>query len=124
MSSKAVEGGRGYLVASAGILQSSRSSGILYHYLHNTVLGINAECAVTMNPSCLNHRITEVARDPRLLNENGLVGQQRDPSTGYAHRRVIALDNPLRDHAGTLLAAQFQYLAQRLALLAATAAFI
>ena len=64
MSSKAVEGGRGYLVASAGILQSSRSSGILYHYLHNTVLGINAEFAVTMNPSCLNHCITEVDWNP------------------------------------------------------------
>jgi hypothetical protein len=101
-----------------------KSTALKHLHLHNTVLGINAEFAVTMNPSCLNHRITEVARDPRLLNENGLVGQQRDPSTCYAHRRVMAIDNPLLDHAGKLLAAQFQYLAQRLALLAAIAAFI
>jgi hypothetical protein len=60
MGSQDVEGGRGYPAASTCTFQSSRSPGILYHHLHNTVLGINAKLAVTMNPSCLNHRITEV----------------------------------------------------------------
>ena len=41
-----------------------------------------------------------------------------------AHRRVIAIDNPLLDHAGKLLTAQFHHLVQRLALLAIIAAFI
>jgi hypothetical protein len=43
---------------------------------------------------------------------------------GYAPRRVIAIDNPLVDHAGKLLAIQSHHLVQRLALLAARAAFI
>jgi hypothetical protein len=59
MGSQDVEGTRGYPPASTCTFQSSRSPGILDHHLHNTILGINAEFSVTMNPSYLNRHITE-----------------------------------------------------------------
>jgi len=68
-----------------------------------TVSGINAEFAVTTDQSCLNRWITEVAWDVEALNERRLAELQRDPSTRYATQGVIALDNTLIAHDGTLI---------------------
>ena len=68
-----------------------------------TVSGINAEFAVTTDQSCLNRWITEVAWDVHALNEPRLRQLQRDPSTRYAPSGVIALDNTLVAHDGTLI---------------------
>ena len=68
-----------------------------------TVAGINAEFAVTTDQSCLNRWITEVAWDVQALNERRLKELQRDPSTRYAAQGVIALDNTLIAHDGTLI---------------------
>ena len=69
-----------------------------------TVSGINAEFAVTTDQSCLNRWITEVAWDVQALNERRLKDLQREPSTRYAAQGVIALDNTLVAHDGTLIA--------------------
>jgi len=68
-----------------------------------TVAGINAEFAVTTDQSCLNRWITEVAWDVQALNERRLAALQRDPSTRYAAQGVIAIDNTLIAHDGTLI---------------------
>ena len=68
-----------------------------------TVSGINAEFAVTTDQSCLNRWITEVAWDVQALNERRLQELQRDPSTRYAAQGVVALDNTLLAHDGTLI---------------------
>lgn len=68
-----------------------------------TVAGINSEFAVTTDQSCLNRWITEVAWDVQALNERRLQELQRDPATRYAAQGVIALDNTLLAHDGTLI---------------------
>ena len=68
-----------------------------------TVSGINAEFALTTDQSCLNRWINEVAWDVQAINERRLQELQRDSSTRYSDRGVIALDNTLIDHEGKLI---------------------
>lgn len=65
-----------------------------------TVSGINSECAVTTDQSCLNRWITEVGWDHHQLNEHRLAVLQRDPSTRYSQQGVIPFDNVLIGHDG------------------------
>jgi hypothetical protein len=68
-----------------------------------TVSGINAEFALTTDQSCLNRWINEVAWDVQALNERRLAELQKDSSTRYSDRGVIAVDNTLIDHEGKLI---------------------
>ena len=68
-----------------------------------TVSGINRECVVTTDQSCLNRWLTEVAWDATALNDRRLEWLQGDPKTRYSARGVIAIDNTLVDHAGKLI---------------------
>ena len=71
---------------------------------HKTVSGINRECAVTTDQSCLNRWITEVKWDASLLNQRRLDLLQQNSATHYTKHGVIAIDNTLIDHAGKLIA--------------------
>jgi uncharacterized protein YndB with AHSA1/START domain len=68
-----------------------------------TVRGINREFAVTTDQSCLNRWLTEVAWDVHTLNDRRLAWLQQAPQTRYSPRGVIAIDNTLVDHEGTLI---------------------
>lgn len=68
-----------------------------------TVRGINYEFAMTTDQSCLNRFITEVKWDEAELNERRLTWLQKDSSTRYGDRGVIAIDNVLIDHDGKLI---------------------
>jgi hypothetical protein len=68
-----------------------------------TVSGINRECVVTTDQSCLNRWLTEVVWDAKALNDRRLAWLQSDPQTRYSARGVIAIDNTLVDHAGKLI---------------------
>ena len=68
-----------------------------------TVSGINRECVVTTDQSCLNRWLTEVSWDVQTLNDRRLEWLQRDPKTRYSPRGVIAIDNTLVDHEGKLI---------------------
>ncbi len=68
-----------------------------------SVLGINREFAQTTDQSCLNRFITEVDWDVEALNERRLPWHQRDSSTRYTDRGVIAIDNVLIDHHGQFI---------------------
>jgi hypothetical protein len=68
-----------------------------------TVNGINAECAVTTDQSCLNRWMTEVGWDDQALNVRRLAWLQGFPDTRYAARGVIPIDNVLIDHAGQFI---------------------
>jgi hypothetical protein len=70
---------------------------------HKTVSGINRECAVATDQSCLNRWLTEVAWDVKALNDRRLEWLQGDPKTRYSARGVIAIDNRLVDHTGKLI---------------------
>ena len=65
-----------------------------------SVLGINREFAQTTDQSCLNKFLTEVDWNAEALNERRLEWLQRDSSTQYTDRGVIAIDNVLIDHDG------------------------
>lgn len=65
-----------------------------------TVLGINREFARATDQSCLNRFLTEVNWSETELNEHRLQWLQKDSSTRYSDRGVIALDNVLIDHDG------------------------
>jgi len=69
-----------------------------------TVRGINRECVVTTDQSCLHRWLTEVSWDVQTLNDRRLEWLQRDPKTRYSPRGGIALDNTLVDHEGQLIA--------------------
>jgi hypothetical protein len=69
-----------------------------------TVSGINRECMVTTDQSCLKRWRNEVAGDVTALNDRRLAWLQGDPKTRYSARGVIAIDNTLVDHAGKLIA--------------------
>jgi hypothetical protein len=58
-----------------------------------TVSGINRECAVTTDQSCLNRWLNEVAWDVTALNDRRLAWLQEEPKTRYSARGVIAIDN-------------------------------
>jgi DDE superfamily endonuclease len=68
-----------------------------------TVSGINREFVVTTDQSCLNRWLTEVSWDVQTLNDRRLEWLQRDPTTRYSPRGVIAIDNTLVDHEGKLI---------------------
>jgi hypothetical protein len=68
-----------------------------------SVLGINREFAQTTDQSCLNKFLTEVDRDVDVLNQRRLEWLQRDSSTRYTDRGVIAIDNVLIDHDGRFI---------------------
>src|SRR5215472_1003733 len=67
------------------------------------VSGINREFARTTDQSCLNRFLTEADWDVQKLNQRRLDFLQQDPSTRYREHGVIALDNTLIDHHGTLI---------------------
>ena len=68
-----------------------------------SVLGINREFAQTTDQSCLNKFLTEVDWDVDELNERRLQLLQKDSSTRYTDRGVIAIDNVLIDHDGKFI---------------------
>jgi hypothetical protein len=68
-----------------------------------SVSGINREFAETTDQSCLNRFVTEADWDAEALNERRLEWHQRDSSTRYSDRGVIAIDNVLIDHDGLLI---------------------
>jgi hypothetical protein len=68
-----------------------------------TVRGINSEFAMTTDQSCLNRFLTEVKWDEAELNEHRLQWLQKDSSTRYGDRGVIAIDNVLIDHDGKFI---------------------
>src|SRR3989304_2863880 len=68
-----------------------------------SVLGINREFAQTTDQSCLNKFLTEVDWDVEALNQRRLELLQRDSSTKYTDRGVIAIDNVLIDHDGQFI---------------------
>ncbi len=68
-----------------------------------TVRGINSEFAVTTDQSCLNRFLTEVKWEEAALNERRLEWLQKDSSTRYGDRGVIAIDNVLIDHHGKFI---------------------
>jgi hypothetical protein len=68
-----------------------------------SVLGINREFAQTTDQSCLNKFLTEVDWDANALNEQRLAWLQKDSSTWYTDRGVIAIDNVLIDHDGKFI---------------------
>jgi DDE superfamily endonuclease len=70
---------------------------------NKTISGINRECALTTDQSCLNRWLTEVQWDVTALNDRRLAWLQQAPQTRYSVRGVIAIDNTLVDHAGKLI---------------------
>lgn len=67
------------------------------------VSGINREFARTTDQSCLNRFLTEADWDTQKLNQRRLDFLQKDSSTRYRQHGVIAIDNTLIDHHGTLI---------------------
>jgi hypothetical protein len=65
--------------------------------------GINSEFAMTTDQSCLNRFLTEVRWDEAELNERRLAWLQKDSSSRYGDRGVIAIDNVLIDHDGVFI---------------------
>lgn len=76
----------------------------LYIAERKTVSGINREFAQTTDQSCLNRWLTTVDWDVQALNQRRLALLQHEPSTRYTAHGVIAIDNTLIDHDGTLIA--------------------
>src|SRR5215470_16485991 len=70
---------------------------------NKTVSGINRECALTTDQSCLNRWLTEVHWDGTALNAKRLAWLQQAPQTRYSARGVIAIDNTLVTHEGKLI---------------------
>jgi hypothetical protein len=70
---------------------------------NKTVSGITREFVVTTDQSCLHRWLTEVQWDVKALNDRRLEWLQGDPKTRDSSRGVIAIDNTLVDHAGTLI---------------------
>lgn len=68
-----------------------------------TVSGIAREFADAPDQSCLNRWITESVWDVAQINAHRLAWLQQDPATRYRQDGVIALDNTLIDHDGTLI---------------------
>jgi DDE superfamily endonuclease len=70
---------------------------------HKTVSGINRECALTTDQSCLHRWLTEVEWDVTALNDRRLAWRQQAPQTRDSGRGVIAIDKTLVTHAGKLI---------------------
>jgi hypothetical protein len=69
-----------------------------------TVSGINRECVVTTDPSCLHRWLTEGQWDVTAMNDRRWLWLQQAPKTRYRPRGGIAIANTLGDHAGKLIA--------------------
>ena len=67
---------------------------------NKTVSGINSEFVDTTDQSCLNRFLTAADWDADALNARRLEWLQKDPTTRYDERGVIALDDVLIDHDG------------------------
>ena len=65
-----------------------------------SVSGINREFADTTDQSCLNRFLTDASWDEEELNESRIDWHQKDTSTKFCERGVIAIDNVLIDHYG------------------------
>jgi len=65
-----------------------------------SVAGINREFAETTDQSCLNRFLTEAPWGAEALNEARIDWHQKDASTRFSERGVIAIDNVLIDHYG------------------------
>ena len=70
---------------------------------NKTVSGINRECALTTDQSCLNRWLTEIEWDVTALNDRRLAWLQQAPQTRYSGRGVIAIDKTLVTHEGKLI---------------------
>jgi hypothetical protein len=69
-----------------------------------TISGVNREFVVITDQSCLHRWLTETSWDVHALNERRLAWWQRDPKTSSSSRGVLAMDNTLVNHTGTLIA--------------------
>ena len=65
-----------------------------------SVSGINREFADTTDQSCLNRFLTDASWDEEELNESRIDWHQKDATTRFSERGVIAIDNVLIDHYG------------------------
>lgn len=70
---------------------------------NKSVSGINAEFVDATDQSCLNRFVTTAVWDVERLNAQRLAWLQDDPTTRYAERGVIAIDDVLIDHDGKLI---------------------
>ena len=70
---------------------------------NKTVSGLNRECGVTTDQSCLHRWRTDVSWDVQRLPDRRLAWLPQAPQTRYSPRGVIAIDNTLVDHAGKLI---------------------
>ena len=70
---------------------------------NKSVSGINAEFVDTTDQSCLNRFLTVATWDANLLNAKRLEMLQEDPAIRYTEHGVIAIDDVLIDHVGTLI---------------------
>lgn len=68
-----------------------------------TVSGINRECVVTTDQSCLHRWLTEVSWDVQALHDRRLAWVHQAPQTRYSPRGVMAIDNTLVHHDGKLI---------------------
>ena len=68
-----------------------------------TVRGIKREFVVTTDQACWHRWLTEAQWEVQALHDRRLAWLPRDPRTRYSPRSVIAIDNPLGEHAGKLL---------------------
>jgi hypothetical protein len=75
----------------------------LYVADRKTVSGIAREFAATTDQSCLNRWLTEAKWDVTRINAHRLEWLQQNPATRYRQDGVIALDNTLIAHDGTLI---------------------
>lgn len=67
---------------------------------HKNVSSINREFTSTTDQSTLNRWLTGVDWDEHQLNQERLAWLQKNSSTRYSERGVIAIDNVLIDHRG------------------------
>jgi len=67
------------------------------------VSAINRQFAFTTDQSCLKCWLTEAQWDPQKLDQRRLDWLQESPDTRYSTQGVIAIDNVLVDHSGTLI---------------------
>jgi hypothetical protein len=68
-----------------------------------TVSGISREFAATTDQSCLNRWLTDAKWDVDRINAHRLEWLQQNPTTRYRQDGVIAIDNTLIHHDGTLI---------------------
>ena len=70
---------------------------------NKTISGINRECALTTEQSCLHRWWTAVQGAVTALHDRRLAGRQQAPQTRDSVRGVLAIENTLVDHAEKLI---------------------